>query len=252
MHISSIQFELPFCYEAPSAPCFADSDRLIVDNLPLVKKLVGIIAAQLPPHVDSDSLISAGQIGLIRAARRFDADKGVTFRTFAESHIRGSVLDELRSQDWLTRNLRDKLKRLEHETEILEHRLGRIPSDEEVADSLNIGLDEYYCLIEKINSLAIVRLDDETDNGVSLMSMVANDDISSEEALIKNQITEILHSAISELTKEEQTVIRLSYFEGMVLKDIGAILNVNESRACQLRTQAIGRLKKKLRHKELF
>lgn len=247
--LGSFQCEPLLHYEMPSSPCYDDSNQLVIDNLPLVKKVVGIIASQLPPHVDYDGLISAGQIGLIKAARRFDSDKGAKFKTFAENYIRGAVLDELRSQDWLTRPLRDKLKKLEHETKILEHRLGRMPSDEEVADSLCMGLNEYFCLIEKINSLAIVRLDNEVGDGISLLSMVADNGINSEEAMIKIQITEILHTAISELTKEEQAVIKLSYFEEMILKDIGTILQVNESRACQLRTQAIGRLKKKLSNK---
>ncbi|TWJ18050.1 RNA polymerase sigma factor for flagellar operon FliA [Geobacter argillaceus] len=128
----------------------ASRDELIVSHLPLVKFLVGKIASQLPPHLDRDDLMSAAIVGLITAAERFDPTRGVQFKTFVEQRIRGTIMDELRAQDWLTRSLRDKFKRLERAFAILEQQLGRNPSSEEVAKAMGIELHEYFRLLEEV------------------------------------------------------------------------------------------------------
>src|SRR5512138_3398731 len=116
-------------------------DELIVAHLPLVKFQVGKIASQLPPHLDREDLMSAAIVGLITAAERFEPNRGVQFKTFVEQRIRGTIMDELRAQDWLTRSLRDKFKRLEREFAILEQQLGRNPSSEEVAKAMGMELE---------------------------------------------------------------------------------------------------------------
>ena len=120
----------------------ASRDAMIVEHMPLVKYLVGRIVPQLPPHLDPQDLVSAATVGLINAADRFDPERGVLFKTFAEQHVRGAIIDELRSYDVLSRSMREKYKRLEREEMSLEHHLGRSPTSQEVADAMNIGLDE--------------------------------------------------------------------------------------------------------------
>jgi RNA polymerase sigma factor for flagellar operon FliA len=122
-------------------------DELIISHLPLVKFLVGRISAKLPPHLDPQDLMSVAIIGLITSADRFDPTRGIQFKTFAEKRIRGTIMDELRSQDWLPRTLREKYKRLEMEFSKLEQKLRRNPTSEEIAEALGIGLNEYHQLL---------------------------------------------------------------------------------------------------------
>jgi RNA polymerase sigma factor FliA len=227
-------------------------DELIVSHLPLVKFLVGRIAAQLPPHLDREDLMSAAIVGLITAAERFDPSRGVQFKTFVEQRIRGTIMDELRSQDWLTRSLRDKYKKLEKEFSILEQKLGRNPTSEEVAAALEMDLESYFRLLEEVHFLSVVSLDDawEDEDGspFGLLDVIEDKAIQSPQAqLMDRQMVEILADAIDFLPEKERIVVTLYYYEEMNLKEIGAVLSLTESRICQLHSQAIVRLRSRLK-----
>lgn len=228
-------------------------DELIVNHLPLVKFLVGRIASQLPPHLDQEDLMSAAIIGLITAAERFDPARGVQFKTFAEQRIRGTIIDELRSQDWLTRSLRDKFKKLEKEFVLLEHRLGRNPTSEEVATALKMSVDEYYQMLEEIHLLSFVSLDEswEDDDGspFGLLDILADTSIENPQSqLMARQMLDSLTESIESLPEKERLVITLYYYEELNLKEIGAVLELSESRISQLHSQAIVRLRAKMKN----
>lgn len=228
-------------------------DELIVTHLPLVKFLVGRIATQLPPHLDQDDLMSAAVIGLITAAERFDPSRGVQFKTFAEQRIRGTIIDELRSQDWLTRSLRDKFKKLEREFVMLEHRLGRNPTSEEVAKSLEISVDDYHQMLEEIHLLSFVSLDesweDEDGSPFGLLDILEDKGIENPQSqLMARQMLDSLTEAIEGLPEKERLVITFYYYEELNLKEIGAVLDLSESRISQLHSQAIVRLRAKMKN----
>jgi len=228
-------------------------DELIVSHLPLVKFLVGRIASQLPPHLDQDDLMSAAVIGLITAAERFDPSRGIQFKTFAEQRIRGTILDELRSQDWLTRSLRDKFKKLEREFVMLEHQLGRNPTSEEVATSLKMNLDDYHQMLEEIHLLSFVSLDDswEDEDGspFGLLDILEDKGIENPQSqLMARQMLDLLTEAIEGLPEKERLVITFYYYEELNLKEIGAVLDLSESRISQLHSQAIVRLRAKMKN----
>jgi len=235
-----------------SEDCLTSRDELIIAHLPLVKYLVGRIVPQLPPHLDSQDLMSAAVIGLINAADRFDPTRGVLFKTFAEQHVRGTILDELRSYDVLSRSTREKYKRLEREVVRLEHRLGRNPTSEEVAGSLNIGLDDYYEMLDAIHVFTFISLDDswEDEDGSSLCLadvLSENEAKNPQQQVMKKQLAEALGLAIETLPEKERLAVTLYYSEDLNLKEIGEALGLTESRISQLLSQAMVRLRVKLR-----
>ena len=227
-------------------------DELVVTHLPLVKFIVDRIASSLPPHLDRDDLRSAAVIGLISAAERFDPTRGVQFKTFAEQRIRGTIMDELRAQDWLTRSLRDKFKKLEREFSLLEQRLGRNPSSDEVALAMGLELKDYFRLLEDIHLLSFVSLDDawhdEDGAPFGLLDVLEDKGTESPQSqLIARQTVERLAEAIDSLPEKERIVVTLYYYEELNLKEIGAVLDLTESRISQLHSQAIVRLRGKMK-----
>ena len=196
--------------------------------------------------------MSAAVIGLINAADRFDPERGVLFKTFAEQHVRGTILDELRSLDVLSRSMRDKYKRLEREVAALEHRLGRHPSGEEVADSLGIGLDDYYELLDDVHVFTFISIDDswEDDDGnpLCLADVLCESEAKSpQQQVMMMQLTEALGKAIDQLPDKERLAVTLYYSEDLNLKEIGEALGLTESRISQLISQAMVRLRSRLK-----
>ncbi|BCS55807.1 sigma-70 family RNA polymerase sigma factor [Geobacter sp. SVR] len=226
-------------------------DELILEHMPLVRYLVARIVPQLPPHLDLQDLTGAAVVGLINAADRFDVNRGVLFKTFAEQHIRGAIIDELRSYDVLSRSMRDKYKRLERQVMILEHQLGRNPTGEEVAQSLGVGLDEYYDLLEDVHVISFISLDDSWDdeegNTLCLADVLKSDAKSPQQQVIMMQLTEALGQAIDTLPEKERLAVTLYYNEDLNLKEIGETLGVSESRISQILSQAMVRLRGKLK-----
>lgn len=218
----------------------------------IVKYVAGRMAIGLPHYVDFNDLISAGLLGLIQAIDNFDANRGIKFETYAIPRIRGAILDELRSQDWFPRSLRRKAKQLEEAYSILETRLGRPATDAEVARELNIKLDDLDELVGEVSVATIMSLDadtsgDESENSTALGDYLADpgtEDI--ELVLAQQEMKELIGRRISELPEKEQLVLVLYYYEELTLKEIGEVLDVTESRVCQIHTKAILRLKGKI------
>lgn len=234
------------------AACDEGRDELILQHMPLVKYLVGRIMPQLPAHLDQQDLLSAAMIGLINAADRFDPLRGVLFKTFAEQHIRGTILDELRSYDVLSRSMRDKYKRLERQVTALEHLLGRNPTSEEVAQALDMGLEEYYGLLDDVHVFSFISLDDSWDdeegNALSLADVLsANEAKSPQQQVMMMQMTAALGVAIDSLPEKERLAVTLYYNEDLNLKEIGETLGLTESRISQILSQAMVRLRGKLK-----
>lgn len=232
---------------------YQNRDDLILSHLPLVKFLVGRISAKLPPHLDQQDLLSVAVVGLITAAERFDPGRGIQFKTFAEKRIMGSIMDELRAQDWLPRTLREKYKRLEHQFSVLEQKLGRNPSSEEVAAAMGMDLEKYFQLVEEVHSLSFMSLDDfqEDDDGGAFGLLHFLSDNGSENPQNQIMAKQLLHSlgeAIESLPEKERIVVTLYYYEELNLKEIGEVLGLTESRISQLHSQAVIRLKVKMRN----
>jgi RNA polymerase sigma factor for flagellar operon FliA len=229
-----------------------EREQLIVDHIPLVSYLVSKIALQLPPHIDKQDLTSAAMVGLINAADRFDPERGVLFKTFAEQHVRGTILDELRSYDVLSRSMRDKFKHLSHELRNLENQLGRHPTSEEVAQALGISYDEYFELLDDVHVYTFISLDDnwegEDGSPLCLADVLCETDTTSPQThVMRMQLAEALGQAIETLPEKERQVVTLYYSEELNLKEIGELLGLTESRISQILSQAMVRLRSRLR-----
>ncbi|KZE32659.1 RNA polymerase sigma-28 (SigD/FliA/WhiG) subunit [Crenobacter luteus] len=227
----------------------ADID--VTDYAPLVKKLAGIMVARLPASVDVDDLIQVGVIGLIEAARQFDPAQGVAFETFASQRIRGAMLDELRREDWLPRQARRQLREIEAAIARLEQQLGRAPQEAEIADALGVALDDYQTMLGDCRGASLVRFGDLSgDDGeaADAVERVVDENARNPlETLAEQGFREELVAAIKALPERDQLVMALYYEQELNLKEIGAVLGVSESRVSQLHSQAIARLRAKLR-----
>lgn len=233
-----------------SKPDLATREQLITEYLPLVKYVVGRMAVTLPPTVDADDLTGYGVMGLITAIERFSPERGFKFETFAVSRIRGAIIDELRSQDWLPRSVRQKAKEMESTIRGLENRLGRTASDRELAAEFGVGIDQLPKSLSEIVA-PVLSLDDLvsfSDDGskASWLDTLPDDRLGPAAQFDQEEMVEILGQAIDLLPERERLLISLYYHEGLTLKEIGAVLSVTESRVCQLHSQAVARLRTKI------
>ena len=222
----------------------------------IVKYVAGRMAIGLPHYVDFNDLVSAGLLGLIQAIDNFDCDRGIKFETYAIPRIRGAILDELRSQDWFPRSLRRKAKQLEEAYSTLEARLGRPASDREVAKALQIDVRELDGMLGEVAVATIMSLDadassEESEQSTSLGEYLADpraEDM--EREIAAQEMRELIGERMAELPDKEQLVLVLYYYEELTLKEIGEILDVTESRVCQIHTKAIMRLRGKIERHE--
>jgi len=230
-----------------------DRRQLIVDNLPVVKYVLGRLAIHLPPHVDRDDLMEAGVLGLIDAAHKFDASRNVLFRTYAVSRIRGSIIDEMRRQDWLPRSMRDEVSRLGATREQLRQCLGRPPTLAEIAKELDVTvarLDHIITgsMIENIYSLEETPRgsDSRTELGHTIPAREDRDAQPFDRVAFEEK-KGILADAVGRLSESERVVITLYYYEDMLLREIGEIMGLSDSRVCQVHRAALKRLQRALR-----
>ena len=228
-------------------------DRLILTYAPLVKFVAGRLGSSLPAHVDDNDLVSYGLLGLIGAVERYDPDRDVKFETYAIARIKGSIIDELRSMDWVPRSVRARARDIERAIAELEGRLQRAPTDEEIAKKLGITLDELDESLTDISRSSIAALDELwTLAGGSGDQIALIDTIEDTQGpdpqieLDQTELREALAEAIARLPEREKMVITLYYYEELTLREIGEVLGVTESRVSQLHTKAILRLKARL------
>ena len=217
---------------------------------PLVRRLAHQMIAKLPANVEIDDLIQAGMIGLHDALGRFDAAQGVQFETFATQRIRGAMLDELRSGDWMSRGDRKQQRQIETAVRKLEQQLGRAPAESEIAGEMGLSLGDYQDVLTKVRGTQLIHLEDMSghDGDEDFLDRHVADEAANPLALLNDRrMREALVEAIKHLPEREQYVMSMYYEHDMNLKEIAAVLKVTESRVCQLHSQSIARLRSKLR-----
>ena len=223
-----------------------------------MKYVAGRMGSGLPAHVEEADLISYGLIGLISAIERFDLEREIKFETYAITRIKGAIIDELRSLDWVPRSVRAKAREIERANAKLEHRLQRAPTDEEMASELEVTVDEFQESLLQISNSTVVALDelwtvsDASGDQVSLLDTLQDPDAPDpSQALDATEIKDRLADAIARLPEREKLVIALYYYENLTLREIGEVLGVTESRVSQLHTKAVLRLKSRLQNDNL-
>lgn len=228
-------------------------EALILAYVPLVKYVAGRVSVGLPSNVDFDDLVSYGVFGLVDAVEKFDPDRGVKFETYAVARIRGAVIDGLRSIDWVPRSVRQKSKELEQTIGALEAKLGRPATDAEIAEALNITVEEYHELLSEVKGVTLASLDEvwsgdpEEEGKIPFGQMIENTGSEDPTARVEDvEVKRVLAEAIDHLPERERLVVALYYYEGLTLKEIGEVLRVSESRISQIHTKAILRLRGRL------
>lgn len=225
-------------------------ERLLLNYIPLVRYVAGRMMISLPKAVILDDLISNGVIGLISALDKFDPTKDIKFETYANIKIRGAILDGLREMDWMPRNIREKSNILEKAIKSAEKKHGKIPSEIEIAEELNISMDDYYKLINDVKIVTLLSLDKTfayNDGERRLLDVIEdNQTFLPDEVVERKELKSILVKSIKELKENEKNVIALYYYEQLTLKEIGKVLAVSESRISQIHTKVIIALRNKI------
>ena len=227
-------------------------EQIILQHAPLIRYIVNRIAIRLPSHIDLDDLHNTGVIGLMDAIDKYNPDKNCKFKTYAEFRIKGAILDQLRSLDWVPRSIRQKSRRLEQAYTEVEQRLGRSATEQEVAASLGIDLDEFHFLLNQVRGISMVNLDELRSSGGADQPMHGDifEDVKAENpftSLKSHEMRQAVAECIGILPEKERLVISLYYYEDLNMKEIGGVLGITESRVCQIHTKAVARLRSKLR-----
>ncbi|MCI7062264.1 MAG: FliA/WhiG family RNA polymerase sigma factor [Lachnospiraceae bacterium] len=223
-------------------------EKLIIEYAPLVKVVAGRMGMYLGYTVEYDDLVGYGVFGLIDAIDKFELTKGVKFETYASLRIRGAILDQIRKLDWIPRTLRQKQKKLDAAMSELETMLGRAPSSEEIAQKMEITVEELEGLLNQTQIASLVSLDEYLEQGSEVRVDAGNRQTfqQPEQVMERQDLKRLLAEAINTLTEKEQKVIALYYFEELTLKEISNILEVSESRVSQLHTKSLRKMKEKL------
>ena len=226
-----------------------DKNHLLTEHMPLVKRLAHHMKAKLPPSVEVDDLIQAGMIGLLDAINRYEDNHGAQFETYAVLRIRGAMLDELRSSDWMPRSTRQNMRKVEAAMEALQQRLGRPASESEIAKSLKMSLEDYQDILGDGGGHQLLYYEDfHADEGSdNFLDRYAVDDADPLRALLDTDFRQAVIDAIDKLPPREKMLMGLYYEEELNLKEIGAVMGVSESRVSQLHTQAVSRLRASLK-----
>ena len=227
-----------------------ERERLILEHVGLVKYVVGRVSVRLPESVEREDLESAGMVGLIKAADRYEPGRGVKFATYASSVIRGEVMELLRSRDWAPRSVRRRYRELETAVGSLQQQLGRQPTEEEISDRLLLSRQEYHELLSLTSSMAVSSLEEMVESDQALQvdepalpgEPAAHGDDPAE-SVDRQALHELIARAVDGLPQRDRIVIGLYYQDELTLREIGEVLEVTESRVCQIHTQAIARLR---------
>jgi RNA polymerase sigma factor for flagellar operon FliA len=222
----------------------AAREGLILHYAPLVKFVAGRVGSGLPKNVDQSDLISFGTFGLIDAVDKFEPERGFKFETYAVNRIKGAILDELRALDWVPRSVRARAREIQRTMAELEHRLQRTPTEEEVAEAMGIPASTLRDQLGEIANLGFVALDEllnpsEKDSGAMGEVIADKEAIDPSGSFEKEETRYMLADSINRLPDRERLVLTLYYYEGLTLAEIGAVLNVTESRICQIHTKAV-------------
>ncbi len=228
-------------------------ERLILHYSPLVKYVAGRVGVGLPPNIEQADLVSYGIFGLIDAIEKFDIERAIKFETYAISRIKGAIIDELRSIDWIPRSVRYKAREVEKAYAVLEAKLHRSPTEAEVAAELGIKLEDLHQIFSQVSFVNVVALDElltaggEKGDKLSLVDTLEDTRAEDPVAAFETEETKyLLARAINTLPEREKIVVTLYYYEGLTLAEIGQVLGVTESRICQMHTKAVLQLRGKL------
>lgn len=230
-----------------------ERDRLILEYAPLVNTIANRMGMRLPPQVSKDDLLSAGIMGLLDAIDKYDVDKGVEFKSYAEFRIRGSMLDELRAMDWVPRSVRRNAKRLQEAYAKVESGKMRPANDEEVAEEMGLDMESFYHLLDEVRGISIISKDElghfsfHNDTGTNWPMNQLSIGMGPLDSLKVTEIRDVIAKAIERLPKNERMVVALYYYEELTMKEIGKIMGYTESRVSQLHTKAVIRLRNGLK-----
>ena len=230
-------------------------EEIVRKYLYLVKYVAGRVAIGLPPNVEFNDLVSYGILGLFDAIEKYDVNQGNKFETYGVSRIRGAIMDELRKLDWAPRLLRKRAREIERKTRELEDRNGRVATEEELAKALKMSVEDLNGIYNELNSTTFLSLDEvwQNDDGnkpISRLQTVEDSLITNQFSYVhQNEVKELLAQSIDTLPEKEKLVIVLYYYENLTLREIGEILDVSESRVCQIHTKVITRLRSHLMKK---
>ena len=228
-------------------------EHLILNYSPLVKYVAGRLSTSLPQTVETADLVSYGLFGLIDAIEKFDPERGIKFETYAIARIKGAIIDELRSMDWVPRSMRADAKRMDKATEALHQRLGRHPLQNEIAVEMNCSvedIDVLQAMIHSTTSMEGLDQGSDDDEGASVSETLGDGPGGTAESFLdESHIRDHLVEAITSLGQRERTVIALYYFEGLNFSDIGRIIGVTESRVCQIHTRSSKFLRAQMRER---
>jgi len=226
-------------------------EKLLLKYARLVRYVVNRMLISIPPCLEKDDLISAGTIGLLEAIDKYNSQKGINFETYAIYRIRGAILDELRSVNWAPRTVQEKARELERTYRNLEQRLGRMATDEEVAQEMGITAEELYHRLDEARGISPLSLEQfqyspNGGGGVTLLDSLSSNSPSPLANTEKVELREVIALVLSSLPEKERMVMALYYYEGLTLKEIGEVLHLSESRVCQIHTKAIIKLRVRL------
>ena len=228
-------------------------EEVIKQYSPMIKYVANRIAMRLPPHIEVDDLISVGVLGLMDAITKYDSSRGAKFKTYAEFRVRGAILDELRSMDWVPRSIRQKASQVDKVVQGLQAKLRRTPEDEEVAQEMGLSLDQFHETLNETKSIPIFSLEDlgiakESGDQQSLLDCLAGKADADPQTQIRLvELKEIIAKAIDALPEKERLMVSLYYYEELTMKEIGAVLDITESRVSQIHSKAVYRLRTKLK-----
>jgi RNA polymerase sigma factor for flagellar operon FliA len=229
-------------------------DRLIVHYSPLVKFVAGRVSVGLPQNIEQADLVSYGIFGLIDAIDKFDPDRGIKFETYAINRIKGAIIDELRSIDWVPRSVRAKARAVEKAMAKLEAELHRAPTDAELAAELGMSEDELQQVFNQISFVGLVALDEmlggERGDATTLGDTIPDKGEGPVAAFEVEEMKQLLADAINRMGEREKIVLTLYYYEGLTLAEIGEVLGVTESRVCQIHTKAVLQLRARMTEPE--
>ena len=230
-----------------------NSEQVIKEYAPMIKYVANRIALRLPPQIEVDDLISVGVLGLIDAIEKFDPNRGAKFKTYAEFRVRGAILDELRSMDWVPRSIRQKASSLDAVCQKLQARMGRPPEDEEIAGEMGISMDEFFETLNETQNMPVLSLQDlglsrEDGDTRSLLDCLAGKADADPQVQIRlSELKSIIAKAIDTLPEKERLMVSLYYYEELTMKEIGEVLGITESRVSQIHSKAVFKLRTKLK-----
>jgi RNA polymerase sigma factor for flagellar operon FliA len=222
----------------------ADRDRLVLENLAVVERVVGRVASRLPASIDRDDLHSVGMLGLITAAERFDQSRSVRFKTYAEVRVRGAMIDYLRSMSWAPRSLFRRMRQIDEARRAVENQSLRTATASEVAGQLGMTSDAYDALMREIQRVDVGQVDSlEGEHPISVANRATGPEADPSVHLERKEALEMISRSLKDLPERLRLMLWLYYYEQLTMKEVGSVLGVNEARASQLHSKAIAALK---------